>query len=494
MTTGDVEITVLDGGAGSVVVPASTVQVVIGVSSAGTAAAIVASRNANTLATAVGVGPGPEAAALAILAGGTVLFMRAATVTPGANSAVVSTAWGTSVLTVSGTPNDCYLVKVKVVQAGTIGAVGCRIQISLDAGRTYGPPISLGTAVLYAIAGTGITLNFAAGTLLLAGYSTFGCTEPLTDNASILACLTALQASQYAVAGWGSMHIVGARTGANATTINGYLNTLATGYVFTRAIIGVRDAALPAAYGGAGETDSVWSAAVALDYSAVDAKRIDAVAGHYNVPSAYPIAAAGAPRYRRSGAFVAAARQVTIPAQRHAGRVRDGALSQIAVDPTLDPSDGFIYHDERTAPALDAARFTSFRTRIGLPGFYMANPNLMSAPGSVFTLLPLGNVMDVGCSLAHQVGQQDINEDIRLNDNGTIFENEAQAIESSMHGQIDAQMTAKNMISSATVAVDRSNNVRATSEVNVAITLFSRGYILQENVTIGFASPFAAGG
>jgi len=494
MTTGDVEITVLDGGAGSVVVPAATVQVVIGPSSGGVDAQVVASRNANNLQAAVGNGPGPEAAALAILAGGTVLYMKSATTTPGVASAVVPVALGTSVVTVTGAPWDAYLVKLLITAGGTIGATGIRFKISLDAGRTFGPEISLGTAVVYAILGTNLTLNFAAGTLLLGGSLTFGCTEPLSDAAAVQACLVALAASSYAVGGWGSMHIVGPRTGAVAATIQGYLNTLAAGYIFTRAILTARDALLPVAYGGAGETEATWLAAVALDFSAVDAKRVDAVGGFYNLPSAYPIAAAGAPRYRRPGSWAAAARQVTIPPQRHAGRVRDGAISQIVTDPTLDPSDGFIYHDERTTPGLDSARFTSFRTRIGLPGIYMVNPRLMAAPGSVFTLLPLGNVMDVGCALAHQVGQQDINEDIRLNDNGTIYENEAQSIESSMHGQIDANMTAKNMISSATVVVDRSNNVRATSEVNVAITLFSRGYILQENITIGFASPFAAGG
>lgn len=488
MTTGDVEITILDGGAGTVVVPASTVAVVIGACSSGTAAQVVATRNANTLATAVGYGPAVDQAAMIIAVGGTVLFMKSATTTPGVASAVTATAAGTSVVTVTGAPNDAYLCKLVYTAAGTIGTTGIRFKFSVDAGRTYGPEIALGTATTYAVTGTGLTLNFAAGTALLAGTQTFGCTEPLTSDASVQACLVALEASPYATTGWGSMRIVGPRVGASASTIQGYLDTMVTTKTWPRAIIEVRDNLLPTAYGGAGETDAVWAAAIALDYSAVSAKRICAAAGNYNMPSQYPIAAAGTPRMRRNLAFAQVCREVSIRPQNHSGRVSDGALAQIIVDPTNDPSDGFNYHDEFNAPALDVARFTSARKRKGKPGFFVVNPRLMSPGGSVFTLLPLGRVMDIGCSLLYQVNSENINQDVRLNTNGTINEIEAQGIESVVRGVLRDQMLAKSMISDFTYAIDRTNNVRSTSTVNYSATLYSRGYILEIDGTIGFGS------
>lgn len=488
MTTGDVELTILDGGAGVVVVPASSVAVVISASSAGTAATVVASRNANTLATAVGYGPGVDQAAMIIAAGGTVLFMKSATTTPGAASAVTATAGntGTSVWTVTGNPYDAYLVKAQVTNSGTKGTTGIRIKISLDAGRTYGPEIALGTAATYAMTGTGLTLNFGAGTMVLGDTFTFGCTEPLTSDASVSACLVALEASPYAITGWGSMRICGPRNGASAASIQGYLDTMVVTKTFPRAIIEVRDNALPTAYGGAGETDAVWSAAVALDYSAVSAKRICAVAGNYNMNSMFPVACAGTPRMRRNLAFAHACRQVAIFPQTHAGRVSDGSLAQVIVDPTSDPTDGFNYHDEYNAPALDVARFTSARKRKGKPGFFVVNPNLMSPAGSVFTLLPLGIVMDIGCSLVYQTGEENINADVALNTNGTIEEKAAQAIEIVARRVLKNNMFDKSMISGFSYAIDRSNNVQSTSQVNFAATLFARGYILQINGTIGF--------
>ncbi len=486
MTTGDVELTILDGGAGVVVVPASSVAVVIGASSAGTAATIVATRNANTLATAVGYGPAVDQAAMIIAAGGTVLFMKSASTTPGAASAVTAFATGTSVVTVTGNPYDAYLVKFLVTVGGTKGTTGIRFKLSLDAGRTYGPEIALGVAATYAITGTGMTLAFGAGTMIAGESVTFGCTEPLTSDASVQACLVALEASPYAITGWGSMRICGPRNGASASTIQGYLDTMVVTKTFPRAIIEVRDNALPVAYGGAGETDSVWSAAVALDFSAVSAKRICAVTGNYNMSSKYPVAAAGTPIMRRNLAFALACRQVTLAPQTHAGRVSDGSLAQIIVDPTNDPTDGFNYHDDFNAPALDGARFTCARKRKGKPGFFIVNPNLMSPPGSVFTILPLGIVMDIGCSLVYQTGEENINSDVALNANGTIEEKAAQAIEIVARRVLKNNMFDKSMISGFSYVIDRANNVQSTSQVNFAATLFARGYILQINGTIGF--------
>lgn len=487
MPTGDVEITILDGGAGVVVVPASSVAVVIGACSGGTAAQIVASRNANALAAAVGYGPAVDQAAMIIAAGGTVLFMKSATTTPGVASTVVSTGkTGTSVITVTGAPFDSYLVKVVVTNGGTIATAGIRIKISLDAGRTYGPEIALGTALTYAITGTNLTLNFAAGTLLLNDFITFGCTEPLTTAASVQACLVALEASPYAITGWGVMRIVGPRPGADASSIQGYLDTMVVTKTYTRAIIEVRDNALPVAYGGAGETDTVWTGAIQTDYSAVSSKRICAVAGNYNMNSMFPVAAGGTPRMRRNLAYALACRQVASKPQTHAGRVSDGSLSQIIVDPTNDPTDGFNYHDDYNAPSLDTARFTSARKRKGKPGYFIVNPKLMSPAGSVFTMLPLGNVMDIGCSLLYQCGEENINSDVLLNPNGTIDEKAAQAIEIVARRVLKVNMFDKSMISGFSYTIDRTNNVQATSIVNFSATLFARGYILEIDGTIGF--------
>jgi hypothetical protein len=492
-----VEIQIVDGGGTVVNVPANSVQVVIGTCSSGTANQVVASRDPQALANVVGVGPAVDLAANSISKGATVLFIKAATADVGVASAVVGSL-GTSVLTVTGDPYDAYLVKVVVTKAGTIGTAGCRIKISLDAGRNYGPDISLGTASTYAITGTGLTLNFAAGDLTLGQSATFGCTQPLTDTAGVQDALVALEASPYSVTGWGSLVIDGTWTGANAATIQTFLDDMVTSKTWTRAIISARDAHLPTAYGGAGEDDPTWAAAIALDVSALSAKRICMCAGFYNITSKYSVTAAGLPVLRRPGMWALAARQVQFGGtirggpQTHAGRVSDGALVDIIVDPTNDPIDGFVYHDELTSPSLTDARFAAFTKRKGKPGIFVRDPLLMSPVGSSFKLLPHGLVMDIGCSLEHQVMEEQVNADVRTNDNGTIDEIAAQHIEEVMRAALRDQMLAKNMISGFTFSIDRTNNVLATSEVNYTSELRARAYVLQINGTIQFGN--AVGG
>jgi hypothetical protein len=496
--SGDVEIQIVDGGGTVVSVPQNSVQVVIGTCSGGTAAQVVASRDPQQLKNAEGSGPAVEAAALSIARGATVLFMKSATITPGAASAVAPFATGTSVVTVTGAPYDAYLVKMLVTAGGTVGTTGIRVQFSVDAGRTYGPEIALGTAVLYALAGTNLTLNFAAGTMVAGEFVTFGCTEPLTDTASIQACLVALAASPYAITGWGSLQITGTWSGADATTIEGFLDTMATGKTWTRLIMSWRDAHLPAAYGGAGETEAAWEAAAILDVSAVSAKRICMAAGFYNIPSQYPIVAAGLPRYRRPGQWALAARQVQFGGtirggpQTHAGRVSDGALTDIVIDPVNDPLDGFLYHDEASSPGLTDGRLAAFTRRKGKPGIFVRDPLLLSPPGSSFKLLPHGLVMDIGCSLEHQVMEENVNADVRTNDNGTIDEIAAQHIEEVMRAALRDNMLAKNMISGFTFTIDRTNNVLTTSQVNYTSELRARAYVLQINGSIQFGQ--AVGG
>ncbi len=570
MPSGNVEVTILDGGA-AVVVPSSKVQVVIGCSTAGTAAAIVATQSPDTLASNFTSGELPEAGALSALKGATIIAMKAATVTAGlvrgsdaatlaitsstsATPIVVTAAtstlatgalvtisghlvntaangtWkitkltattfsldgsigvgigaatgtvqplgayqfgtGTSEITPTGAATDTFYIKTVIVTGGTIGVTGITFKVSLDAGRHYGPELSLGTASTYLISKTGITLNFSAGTLVAADYMTCGTVGPLTDTAGVIACIDALKASQYGQNGFGSMHVLGPWSGADADTINDALDSMATNnYIYTRMICTARDASPPLIYGGTAESMTAYIAAVALDYSAVDAKRVCANGGFYNMASAFPNVSAGAPTLRRPFSWSLAARETQIPAQRHAGRVRDGAMPYISVDPTNDPQDGFLYYNNEVLSGLNEARFCCARTRNGYPGFYVVQPNLMSALGSVFDILPKGNVMDVACDIIQQVGAQEINEDLRTNANGTLYVNDALAIQSAMLGQIDAFMTSTKMISSADVVVNQSWNVKTTGIVKVAATINGVAYVLEMDVDVGYQNPLAA--
>ena len=372
--------------------------------------------------------------------------------------------------------------------SGLTGSVVTAASIGSHTGTlTVTTPIDL-------LAICGFKVNMGVGTILLGDFVNFNTIGMTATAADVSNALTALQASPYAATGWGSMHILGAWTASDAATIGadstGELDSMATNYVFTRAMLSTRDASPAVAYGGTAESDSTWTSSVMAEWSALSSKRLCICAGYYNTTSAYQSATAGKPKYRRSLSWAQAIRQIEIPPQRHSGRVRDGSLGNIVQDPVNNPIDYFVYHDERTAGlVLDQQRFCTARTRIGLPGIYVANPNLMSPPGSDFTILPLGNVMDIACSIVHQTGQQEINSDVRLYANGTIYENDALSIEQAIKQAIDINMTAQAEISACAVSVDRTTNVQTSKKVVITVSITARGYILEEDITIGFSSP-----
>ena len=529
MISGNVFITINDGQGSIAAVPAASVQAIVGCTSDGTNYSIVASPTPSVFQTNDGYGTGVEAAGLCASQGGLALLCKCPQTTAGSCSAVTATqgtgtSAATSTLTVSGAPNDDTFVKVLCVTAGAIGSGGA-IQVSLDNGRTYGPTIQLplATPATYYIAQTGnlagsggVTLSFAAGALYVGNYWTFSTTGPIMSDANVQTALNTLAGSQYGVVGWGSTWIAGnvgtssvAPTGGvhgvDASVLEGYLDALATNYTYTRAFLSARDASPPAAFGGTGETESAWITSINADYSQVSARRLCVGAGNWNTPSAFVNASAGTPLYRRNVAWDGAARMVNLAAtgaggpQTHLGRVSDGALATIVVNPAVDPLDGFVYHDESQVAGLDylfsgtGGRFMTTTTRKKRPGIFITNPLLMSPPGSVFTMLMFGSVIDVACAIVYAVGSQLVNSDIRLNPNGTIFVNDALFIQASLTNAINEDMLAAKMISPGTTAVvDQTNNVQTSGNVNIAVTIVARGYVLKETVQIGYNNGSSA--
>lgn len=501
-TTGNVVVSINDnGGSSNIVASAPTVVAVAGCSSGGTVAAATpySTADINTVIANSGYGPLTSLCALLIAAGAVVIVTRLTQNAAGTATAVTTGAGNTStsVLTVTldGTVGafDTYAVKVKVAKAGTIGTDG-QIQVSLDAGRTYGPVIALpaATPATYAIAHTGITLSFAAGTLVLGDTFTFGTVEPTAATAGITAWLTAMQNSLYASNGWGQMICHSAVTGSAANTIQTTMDTLASAYLFERLMIHARDAAAPTGY-GAGESDATWSAALLTSYAACVARRISVAAGFYNMAEGIANTSAGTPVLRRPLSWAIAVRKVKKAVQVLSSRVKDGPLEAINVDPTSDPSDGWIYHDERTNPGLDAGRFATAWTRLRQgQGYFVRSENLMSPLGSDFPLLAVGQCFDNFCNALVQYLTANIDDSTRYNANGTIYENDAQTLESGALSVVKDTMPGQYNPLTTSITIDRLYNVKANSKCRVTGSFGGLAYIREFDLTAQITNTSAA--
>jgi hypothetical protein len=510
---GRLTIVVLDNGSSAANVPQNSTQLVIGTCQNGTVGAPFASTSPTNIFNNFGNGPLTEAAGLIASVGGVPVCIRATSNTAGSASAVTTTGGGTSVITVTGTPLDTAQVLITVTSAGTIGTAGITFTASYDNGRTTSPSISLSTATTYPLPNLGATLNFAAGTVLLGQTMTFGTVEPLWNSAGIQAAITAFLASSYAKQGVGSAHIVGGSTATNGASGAAGADMLAIGlnlqsarqnqFVFTRAYLSARDTKVPVAFGGAAETEAAWMTAISSDFQGQNLNtdttgRTSVCAAYWNTQSVYQNGLGIAPRFRRSVAYAVAQRQVLIPTQRMPSRVRDGALAPIVIA-AQDKTDGFVYHDESITPGLDSVyggsggNFTTTTTIVGKSGVFCQHANLFSPAGSQYGYMPQGLVTDVACSIAYQVGINNIDDELRITPVGTIDPRDAVAIQSTIQRAISGLMTTPGMLTSSPqipdgciVTVNQQALITPpTMNVPIQVTLNRKGYILTETITVG---------
>lgn len=496
---GTVVIQLVDNGANAAVaVPLASLQLKIGCCVAfGSAAApfIMATQSPGALQASLIGGPLLEAGGLVCENGGTVVAVTCPIVTPGTATAPVATAsnGGNAVVTVTLDSTfgawDTYYVVPRCTLAGTLGvAPGPSIALSLDGGRNFGAPVSLGTALTYdvgaplntvAVGGTGIRLGFTTAQTMAVGdtwkFSTVG---PQWNDAGVQAAYSKFLASQYAVAGVGSTHLVGTATGGDATNFQAYLQAGTAGYVFPRALVELRDAGAPAAWGGSAETEAAWIAALQTTASGLVAQpRICAGGGQYNTPSPYPGVGGGTFAYRRPGTWSQAVRRTQVGLATRAGAVIDGAYSTIVVDPGSDPQDGFIYHDERTTPGLNTARVASLQTwpKQGA-GFYQCQEPLLSPNTSQFNELVIGNVVDAASDIAYAEGVQWVSSALVVATNGTLDPVARNNLQSKIQKALQDGLIAGGLASSVLAVVSKTANVLSTGNIPVTITVTPFGY------------------
>jgi hypothetical protein len=523
--TAILQVTVQDNGVSAALsVPSQNVQFKCGIAIGGTVNQPYATTSPVSLQTQFTGGPLVESGGLVCKTGNVCVAMSVPVVTKGAAAAVVAgfSNVGNAAMTVVVDSTygawDQFYVKVKCVVPGTIGtAPGPSIIVSGDAGRNWGNPISLGSATTVdlgaplntvAVGGTGLRLSFTSAQTMSVGDTwQFGTTPPLWNDAGLTAAFAAFQASQYGVAGVGSMHVVGPCASGDVGSIQTAVQAGVASFQFDRCIVELRDQGGTTGisggttWGGSTETEATWISALTTALAGTTAPRVCADGGYYNIPSPYANAAFGQPVYRRPLAWAHAAKRTTIPLQRRAGRVKDGPYGTgpepaILVNPATDPTDGFVYHDERVTPGLAAGRVASAWTvPLKGQGFFQGGsaPSgnnggepLLSAAGSQFTELVIGNALDAACDIAAAFGIQEVSDDLLLQPNGTLNAADQQQLQQGLQQALNAGLVAVGAVSSVTGTIVTSN-VQATGAIPITVAVQPRGYVNTVSETISIA-------
>jgi hypothetical protein len=466
-------ITIADPGLG-LVEPSPTSPLYLGTCELSTVDTLQSFSNKNAAVTALGQGPLTEAVCRALdIAGGPVRAMRLNGSVAGAWGAVTDNAvgGGTGTVTVATTPFDTYDLIVEILTTGSVASLDFTFKYSLDGGDTYSEAIT--GAATYLMPNTNSTLTFVDGAgpaFFVAGMThTAASTAPYYATADLATAVTALLAD---ATEWAFMVL----TGTPATTSDGatmfaalatHLSSFETAFRYVRAMMDAGD-------------DTTANALT--DFVASTDNRISVCYGTADFASSKAFAGWGTPT--RSLVEVAGARAAASLISTDLSRVKSGALTGVTA----------ISHDERTTEVLDQARFTTSRTWIGRPGFYLTNARIKSAPGSDFRYWQHGRIMDVACSSVYVYQQTLISAASRTNADGTINELDAIRFETDGLSQLRAKLTqpdnaegTRGHVSDLSYVIDQTNNLATTEELLSEVALRPLGYAKTITTTIGFA-------
>lgn len=308
----------------------------------------------------------------------------------------VFTGTGTSVITVTGTPLDAYEVAFRCIFGGTIGAASPAIsyQYTLD----YGAPDPVWTAVtllstantLLLLDGpistesTGLTLNFAAGTLVAGDLFTFNTTAPAYDGAGATAALTGTSPTTGLInykGAWTWTRLVGPVSESTAATVAGIVGAWAGGkQKFSWGVVDARDR-------GTYESLSAWRGRLVTEWTPYLSTYVAADAGMARVTC--PI---NGRNNRRPTMTAIMPRAMGIPIQLDWGEFDLLALpTDVSI---VNASQVPVEHDANIDPALNAMGFVTLRHWPGEIGVYPTKAPLMGGTGDI-KRIPLRRVKNV---------------------------------------------------------------------------------------------------
>ncbi len=383
-----VELTVRDGQMG-LIGALTSIDLVVGVSSAGTVATLYYHTDPNDAQDELGYGPLTETGLGVIEASGAALLLKLTGSVAATNSSVTATRIGSSVgtITISGTAYRDYRGTIEIME--TTSALGSgKFRYSLDNRNEYSEWITIPSGGTYSPSGSGITFTFAlqSGTpdFEVGDLHTFTCTCAHWNTTNLSAGITALLASSLLIGKkirkvyFTGIPVDAATAATNAAAIATHMATLESRDHFARALM------------DCGSLDT--TANVLTNYvAAFSDTRVGACYGRCEMTSPAPIPGFGTP-------FISCLQPVAIraslaPLAENLGRVKSGVLPGV-VSTTLG------YDEEATGAFTADNKIITLRTNRNLPGgAYISTGFLKSPVGSDFLYWDWGVVIDEGCTI-----------------------------------------------------------------------------------------------
>lgn len=443
----------IDGALGALPPSSGLPLAVVGQCSAGTKNEPASFTRVSSIVSSFTSGRAAELAAYAVERFGVgVLLCRSETTTAKAVSAVDNAAVaGTSDVSVDGAsdPTDDFEGRVEVVTGGTIGVAGIVLKISVDGGQSYSPNFALGTANTYAIPGTGVTIDFSAGTLVAGDVATFTASAKAADDGDIADALDALGAS---AVDWSLAVIADPVNAAGLDAIDAFVTAE---HAAGRHRVVLCSFRLP----NSGESEAAYLTAFSTFLVTSSGRMVGA--GACRVASSITRGRL----YRRPPMHAIAplaakcSDEVDLAALDGKYGGDQGHLPGVSIrDLNGNPVAG--YHDEALNPGLDEAGACVLRTWPGRSGVYVNNPRLSSAPGSDFDFLQKRRVMNDARTIVDRYMARRLSKPLLVNPKtGFVRESELLSIEAECNALLASRLLSKPKASAARVVLSRDDSV-----------------------------------
>lgn len=408
------------------------------------------------------------------------VFTVSTTVAEATNVSVVRTGSSTGHIQQASEPVDDLTVKLQIRATGAAGTGTFRYTLDAftdEAGNdlsTYSADILIPSGQKYQLPNTGVVVNFDANSFTVNDTHAVNISATGTNTTHVGSAFSALYALPSL--SYGFVHVAHMpSSAANAATLAAYvagqMTTAETAFRYVRGIIDVPTSGTRIASATASaQSDST----VASAFASTSSTRVIHGAGDFLAVSAVN------GRLRRCPASWQAAMEMAgRPIHENLHRVRSGPLKAVRR----------LYRDEGATEALDSARFLTLRTHIGKSGVYITRGRTSADSTSDYSRISNGRVMDRACEVVRAKAVDLIGETVPVNDNGTIKEKTAAAIEAEINNALINALVAEGHASSSSVTVNRSWNVLSTSKVKIAVRVTPLGSADEIEVEIGFTNP-----
>ncbi len=465
----DVNISVTDGGIGSVVNVGDGIHIKIGASPIVTSGyiTITGSMDYKKIRELLGNCPLADAAMDSVSSGSNLIYCYPVNpTTPGTIGEVTSTKTGTGTMEASGTPNNAFAVVVEILKEGGLNAA--TFKYSINNGTTFSNELTVPLGGAYVIPDTGITITFTAPleqTFASGDKFTFKTTAPAISTQGILDALAKIKVANI---DFELVHIVGPGNKALWTSLgveaNNFFNTVKRPLFFISETRNMADTDLSLdAYVQAllTEREGIANYLIQVVSARVEFTRMDGTVNDINFAS---VACGLYSRARVSQSI---------------GEVQSFAIQGIT---KLLP-EGIENHID----TLDAAKFLTVRQYSGIEGYYVNQARMMAPDGSDYQYAEYVRTMIKLVKQVRIAALSELQKEIDLSDQETSLTVIAEIVSTPL--DIAAKDTKE--ISSGRIIIPEGQDILATETINLTIKFIPKGISREFKIDIGIENPNA---